>query len=132
MSAMGTENRVIRPAAVVPERAARLMLAWLKEHDVSAGGCWSHDIGSIQRYSGPFDGPGGMRGTSRLLGSIHITWDRFEVTIYRAHVTDEGVARGVTVDSLCDEALQPAGLTLANCPRANLAPAPPPDPFKPR
>ena len=123
-------NRVIRPAAVLPERAAREILAWLQTVDVSQGGCWSSGIGSIQRYSGPFDGPSGMRGSAVLLGSLHITWDTYEATIYRVSVSDAGAALGMTVDSLCDEVLRVAGLTLASCPRAQLLAAPAADPFK--
>ncbi|MCA1711525.1 MAG: hypothetical protein LC789_07785 [Actinobacteria bacterium] len=129
---MSTSDRVIRPAAVVPERAARQILAWLDQNDVSSGGQWSHDVGSIQRYSGPFDGLAGMRATAKLLGSLHITWEKYQVTIFRAHVTDEGVAAGLTVDALCDEVLGVAGLTLASCPRADLLAAPTVDPFKRR
>jgi hypothetical protein len=43
----------------------------------------SSGVGNIQRYSGPFDGPSGMRGSAVLLGSLHITWDTDEATIYR-------------------------------------------------
>jgi hypothetical protein len=132
MVQVSTSDRVIRPAAVVPERAARQMLAWLEQNDVGSGGQWSHDVGSIQRYSGPFDGVAGMRGSARLLGSLHITWEKYQVTIFRAHVTDEGVAAGLTVDALCDEVLAVAGLTLASCPRADLLAAPVADPFKRR
>ncbi len=123
-------HRVIRPAAVLPERAAREILAWLQTHDVSAGGCWSSAVGSIQRYSGPFDGPSGMRGSAVLLGSVHITWDTYEATIYRVSITDEGASRGLTVDRLCNEVLAVADLTLDSCPRANLHDAPTPDPFR--
>ena len=125
-------ERVIRPAAVLPERAAREILAWLQTHDVSAGGCWSSAVGSIQRYSGPFDGPSGMRGSAVLLGSLHITWDTYEATIYRVSITDAGAARGLTVDRLCNEVLRVADLTLESCPRANLLDAPRPDPFRAR
>ena len=68
MPAKGTtQERIIRPAAVVPERVARLMLAWLEEHDVTRGGAWAHDVSYIKRFSGPFDGPSGMRGSAVLL-----------------------------------------------------------------
>lgn len=125
-------ERVIRPAAVLPERAAREILGWLQARDVSAGGCWSSSVGTVQRYSGPFDGPSGMRGSAVLLGSLHITWDTYEATIYRVSITDAGAARGLTVDALCDEMLRIADLTLASCPRANLVDAPAPDPFRAR
>ena len=123
-------DRVIRPAAVLPERAAREILAWLQTHDVSQGGCWSSAVGSIQRYSGPFDGPSGMRGSAVLLGSLHITWETYEATIYRVSITDAGAARGLTVDRLCDEVLRVADLTLESCPRARLLEAPVADPFR--
>lgn len=123
-------EQVFRPSAVVPERVARLMIRWLDDNDVTSGGCWSHDAGSIQRFSGPFDGVAGMRGTAKLLGSLHITWEKYQVTIYRVRVTDDGVEAGFTVESLCDEVLASADLTLASCPRADLAPTPVPDPFK--
>jgi hypothetical protein len=123
-------DRVIRPAAVLQQRAARAIMSWLDDHDVTRGGFWAHDVTYIKRFSGPFDGPSGMRGTAQLLGSIHIVWDSYAATIYRVSVTDEGVARGLTVDALCDEVLAVAGLTLATCPRAELMPAPLPDPFR--
>jgi hypothetical protein len=123
-------ERVIRPAAVVPQRAARLIMSWLSARDVTRGGCWAHDVTYIKRFSGPFDGPSGMRGSAQLLGSIHIVWESYDATIYRVSVTEDGAARGVTVDALCDEVLAVAGLTLASCPRADLLPAPLPDPFR--
>ena len=128
----GDTDRVIRPSAIVPEQAARQLLAWVAVHDVTHGGVWAHDIGYFKRFSGPFDGHGGMRGTAVLLGTIHVTWDKYDVTIFRVSITDDGVARGMTVESVCNELLLHAGLTLATCPRAQLAAAPAPDPFKRR
>ena len=125
----GTHDRVIRPAAVLPERVARQMLAWLEQQDVTRGGCWAHDVSYVKRFSGPFDGPSGMRGSAVLLGSIYLTWDRYEATIYRAVVSPEGAALGLTVDRLCDEVLLPVGLSLATCPRAVLIESAP-DPFR--
>lgn len=129
---MSTSDRVIRPAAVLSDRAARAIMSWLDDNDVSHGGVWAHDVGYIKRFSAPFDGVGGMRGSSVLLGSIHITWEKYQVTIFRVNVTDEGLERGLTVESLCDEVLAVAGLTLASCPRADIAAAPIADPFKRR
>ena len=126
------EQRVIRPAAVLPERAARDVLRWLDEQDVARGGTWAHGTSWVQRFSGPFDGPSGMRGSAVLIGSVHMVWDRFEATIYRADVTPEGVRRGLTVERLCDDLLGCVGLTLATCPRARLLDAPGPDPFRRR
>src|SRR5437764_11438115 len=110
--AKGGMGRVIRPAAVVPGQASRTLLAWVAVHDVTHGGVWAHDIGYFKRFSGPFDGIGGMRGSAVLLGSVHVTWDKYDVTIFRVSVTDAGVERGMTVESLCDELLLHAGLTL--------------------
>ena len=123
-------TRVIRPAAILADRDARAVMAWLGRHDVTAGGCWAHDVSYIKRFSGPFDGPSGMRGSAVLLGSIYITWERYQVTIYRVSITDEGAAAGLTVESLCDDVLHVVGLTLASCPRAQLVEAPVPDPFR--
>lgn len=123
---------VIRPAAQLPERAARQILAWLAEHDVTRGGCWTHDVSTFQRYSGPFDGPAGLRGSAQLWGTLNIVWEGYSVTIFRVRVTEAGAAAGCTVDSLCDEVLGVVGLTLASCPRASLAPAPGADPFRAR
>jgi len=127
---MSSTDLVIRPAALLTERAARTILSWLESQDVSDGGCWSHDVSTIQRFSGPFNGPGGMRGSAELLGSVHIVWETYTVTIFRAKVTPAGEAAGFTVEGLCDEVLAAAGLTLASCPRADLAPAPASDPFR--
>lgn len=123
-------EQVIRPAAVVPERAARAIMQWLRDHDVTDGGCWLHDISCVQRFSRPFDGLAGMRGTAVLLGSIHMVWDRWNATIFRANVTEPGVRAGLTVTSLCDQLLSVAGLSLETCPRADLVDAPVPDPFR--
>jgi hypothetical protein len=126
----GMRERVLRPAALLPDRAAREIMRWLDDVDVTRGGCWMHDVSYIKRFSGPFDGVAGMRGSAVLLGSLHIVWEKFSVTIFRVNVTDEGLARGLTVDALCDEVLAVAGLSLATCPRASLSSTPLPDPFR--
>ena len=126
------DERVIRPAAIVPARAARLVKSWAADNDVTRGGVWASDTTYFKRFSGPFDGAAGMRGTAQLLGSVHVTWDTYEVTIFRVSITEEGLEQGMTVESLCDELLAPAGLTLASCPRAALGQAPAADPFRRR
>jgi hypothetical protein len=50
------------------------------------------------------------------------------ITIYRATITRFGHQHGWTVETLCDEAHGFGGLTLAGCPRVDLAP--PPRPFR--
>ncbi|HEX4015808.1 MAG TPA: hypothetical protein VHX15_03645 [Frankiaceae bacterium] len=130
---MAGMQTVIRPAAVLPEHAVRLILPALERLDVSAGGVWLTTPTLWQRYNRPWDGPLGSHGTSDLVGSIAVVYGtptRSSITVYRAAVTDIGVAAGWTTDSLCDEAFSYAGLTLANCPRAALATPPARDPFK--
>jgi hypothetical protein len=53
---------------------------------------------------------------------------KYAITIYRATITPFGAQHGWTVEDLCDEALGFGGLTLAECPRAELTP--PPKPFR--
>ena len=55
---------------------------------------------------------------------------RHEITIYKVTVTENGLDQGWTVETLCDDALIWAGLTIATCPRAELAAPPLADPFK--
>lgn len=132
-TASGTTT-VIRPAAVLPEQAAARVLRELETLDVARGGVWSASSGLWQRYDRPWDGVGGTRGGAQLVGSIgaiYGTPSRYEITIFRAVVTEAGVAGGWTVERLCDDALQWAGLTLATCPRAALVAPPAPDPFRP-
>jgi hypothetical protein len=124
-------TEVIRPAAVLMEREAREILAGLSDDDVRDGGHWLTSPGVWQRYDRPW--PAGSRepGPALHLGTIRSIYDsphRYSVTIFRASITTEGLAQGWSVDSLCDDALKHSGLTLADCPRANLIP--PPEPFR--
>jgi hypothetical protein len=124
---------VIRPAAVLPERAAQLILSALNGQDVSRGGVWNTTTTLWQRYDRPWDGQLGSRGNSVLIGSIAVIYGtptRGSITVYRAAVTGEGLDLGWTTDALCDEAFAYAGLTLANCPRAALQQPPRRDPFR--
>ncbi len=125
-------ERIIRPAAIVPARAAAAILTVLEGRDVSYGGVWNATASLWQRYDRPWDGPAGSRGTSHLVGSIAVVYDqpmRHQILIYKVTVTEYGAASGWTVDRLCDDALSWGGLTLDTCPRADLQPPPPPDPF---
>lgn len=127
----GAVTEVIRPAAIVPEDAARIILIELAMRDVRLGGHWWAEPASWRRYSKPWDGPNRTEGSSELLGSIQIAYGtptRYEITIFRVSVTRAGEAAGVTVASLCDEALAYGELSLATCPRADLKP--PPKPFR--
>ena len=125
-------TRIIRPAAVVPESAATRIVAELSERDVSRGGVWNASPTVWQRYSAPWDGPGATRGTAVLVGTVAVAYGtpvRHHITVYRVTVTEPGSALGWTVDQLCDEALGYGGLSLDECPRAELAMPPIADPF---
>src|SRR3954469_5182413 len=127
----GAVSEVIRPAAIVPEEAARAILAELRGRSVEANGCWVATAQRWSRYDGPgIDSNGDPLG--QLLGVIEAVYGastRYEVTLYRVTVTPVGTAAGWTIESLCDEPLAYGGLTLASCPRAKMAPAP--KPFRP-
>ena len=124
-------TEVIRPAAVLPEAAARTVLVELAHRDVRSGGCWASSPTLWERYDRPWDGH--SQGDAVLIGSLQVSYGtptRYAITIYRATVTVFGAEHGWNVEGLCDEALSYGGYTLAECPRADLKP--PPRPFKMR
>jgi hypothetical protein len=126
-------TKVIRPAAILREVEARRVVAALTSLDVSDGGTWNITPGVWQRYDKPWDGASGMAGGSKLIGTIGSTYGaptRYEITLYRVTVTAHGSELGWTTDSLCDDALGYAGLTLASCARADLKTPPTSDPFR--
>ncbi len=121
---------VIRPSAILTDRLAKQVLDALVTRDVSKGGVWSASAGLWQRYDQPWSGV--SRGAAQLVGSIGTVYgtpSKYDITIYRVTITETGSAAGWTVDTLCDDALQYADLTLARCPRAILTSAQP-DPFR--
>lgn len=129
---MPEEITVIRPSALLKDQDAHQVLMALEERDVSKGGVWSATAGLWQRYDKAWDGDAGSRGGSQLVGTIGVVYgtpSKYDITIYRATVTEHGHESGWSVDRLCDDALQFAGLTLASCPRTTLT-QPGPDPFK--
>jgi hypothetical protein len=112
---------------------AQDLLRALEALDVARGGVWNISVGLWQRYDRPWNGPGGTMGDAQLVGTIATVYQaptKFEITIYRVTATTVGVEQGWTVESLCDDALRPVGLTLASCPRAEMLNAPVPDPFR--
>ena len=125
-------TEVIRPAAVLPEEAARVVLVELAYRDVRSGGCWSSSPTLWQRYDSPWNGAGrAVPGDSVLLGSLQVSYGtptRYAITIYRATITTAGTQSGWSVEAMCDEALGFGGYSLAQCPRADLKP--PPRPFR--
>jgi hypothetical protein len=125
-------TEIIRPAAVLPEQAAIRILDALRMGDVSRGGMWNATSALWQRYSKPWDALTGLRGDAELVGTICVAYDtptRFTITVYRVTVTAAGVAAGWSVTRLCDDAFGYGGLTLANCPRAELRAPSRGDPF---
>jgi hypothetical protein len=122
-------TQVIRPAAVLPETAARQVLVELAHRDVRSGGFWASSPTLWERYDRPWHGV--TAGDAVLIGSLQVSYGtptRYAITIYRATVTTFGAEHGWTVEGLCDEALAYGGYTLAECPRADLKP--PPRPFR--
>lgn len=127
----GVVTEVIRPAAVLPDDAARCVLMELALRDVRVGGLWWSEPSIWRRYDRPWDALDGSEGNARLLGTIQVAYGvptRYEITIFRATITRFGTDAGWTVQSLCDEALAFGGLALDTCPRADLTP--PPQPFR--
>jgi hypothetical protein len=126
----GAVSEVIRPAAIVPEEAARAILAALESRSIDKGGYWVATTRQWARYSAPgVDRDGAPVG--QLVGWIEAVYGattRYEVTLYRVTVTPVGTEAGWTVENLCDEPLGYGGLQLASCPRAQMQP--PPKPFR--
>jgi hypothetical protein len=123
-------SEVIRPAAIVPEDAARAILVELSLNSVHSGGVWRAEPSRWNRYDKAWvstEDPG----DSCLLGSIQVAYGtptKYEITIYRVSITRRGTEIGLTVAGLTNEALGHGELTLADCPRATIQP--PPKPFR--
>ena|SRR5947209_5209341 len=123
----GCITEVIRPAAVIPEEAARGLLMELALRDVRVGGHWDAEPSVWRRFDRPWDGLHGTPGEAELVGTIQVAYGvptRFEITLFRATITTVGSALGWSVTSLCDQALGFGGLTLSTCPRADLVTPP--------
>jgi hypothetical protein len=123
-----TVTEVIRPAAVLSESNARRVLDGLRADDVRSGGHWHAEPGCWRLFERPWKGKDERSAAAAgLIGSIQVAYGmptRWEITIFRATITVVGSRTGYTVDSLCNEALGYAELTLQNCPRIDM-PAPP-------
>jgi len=121
-------SQVIRPAAIVPEEAASAILIELSLRNVASGGLWLGEPSRWKRYDRPWASLNDPAG-SELIGSIQVAYGtptKYEITIYRVTITRFGHDGGWTVDSLTDEALGFGDLTLAQCPRTQLAATPKP------
>ncbi len=134
MSGAGIEQfasqEVIRPAAVLSEMHARLILIGLAGDDVTSGGHWWTRVGTWRRYESPWEAGAQEPGDAVHLGTISCVYDsptRYCVTVFRVSMTSYGLRHGWHTARLCDDAFRHAGLTLADCPRAVLME--PPRPF---
>ena len=124
----GVVEEVIRPAAILPEAAARLVLVEMAMRNIDAGGLWDATPTTWHRYDRPRDPSDRTPIDTRLIGTLQVAYGtptKYDITIYRATVTRLGTEAGWTVETLCDEAIGFGGLTLAECPRANLTTPPP-------
>ena len=123
-------QEIIRPAAVLSDVHARQILEGMARDDVQSGGHWWVRVGTWRRYLSPWTPGSSVPGDAVHVGTISCVYDspaRYCVTVFRVSMTAFGLREGWTTDSLCDDAFQHAGLTLASCPRAALAA--PPSPF---
>lgn len=121
-------SEVIRPAAIVPEEAASIILVELSLHNVASGGLWHAEPSRWNRYDSPWASATDP-GSASLVGSVQVAYGtptRHELTIYRVTITRRGQELGWTVESLTDEALGLGDLSLSQCPRAALQNPPPP------
>ena len=124
----------VRPALVLPEREARVLLSAAGREDVRSGGCWSAGGAGVQLWSGPWDGSAGSHGSALPLGSVDWSYDtpvRHYITIYRVVLTGHGLAAGESTDSVLARLLALVDLT----PPTAIAPlqaAPARDPFRTR
>jgi hypothetical protein len=124
-------SEVFRPAALVPERAARAITASLGNDAVSVGGVWLTTPTTWTRYDRPWESRD-RRGHARVVGRVYVAFEtpsRYAINIYRATISQHGAHLGWTVGALCDDALRPGGLTFGTCPRVIMRP--PPKPFRP-
>ncbi|MCU1672960.1 MAG: hypothetical protein JWN77_1073 [Frankiales bacterium] len=122
----------VRPALVLPEREARVLLAAAGRQDVSRGGVYSAGPAGVQVWSGEWDGPGGSHGSAVHLGSVDWSYDtpaRHYITVYRVLVTAAGCAAGLTTERVLAQVLGLAGLTADGSTLAMNVP-PPRDPFR--
>lgn len=124
----------VRPALVLQEREARLLLDAARHYDVARSGRFSAGPAGIQVWSGVWDGVGGGHGSAQHLGSVDWSYDtpvKHYCTIYRAMVTQAGVAAGESTTSILARVLALTGLPLDGS-RLTLAQPPARDPFRSR
>lgn len=122
----------VRPSLVLDEIIARELLQEAARFDVSAGGRFSAGPAGVQVWSGPWNGPGGTKGTAVHLGSVDWTYDtpsKNYVTIYRSMVTQQGIDAGETTESVLTTVLKLVNQTVDG-PRIEQPMPPARDPFR--
>jgi hypothetical protein len=122
----------IRPALVLPEREARVLLAAAGREDVARGGVFSAGPAGVQLWSSAWDGPGGSHGSAVHLGSVDWSYDtpaRHYITVYRVLVTASGAEGGLTTELVLDRVMSLGGLSADGATLAMTLP-PPRDPFR--
>ncbi|HVF04948.1 MAG TPA: hypothetical protein VNA20_08920 [Frankiaceae bacterium] len=124
----------VRPSLVLDERVVRELLGEAARFDVAAGGRFSAGPAGIQVWTGPWNGELGGKGDATHLGSVDWTYDtpaRGYVTIYRSMVTQAGLDRGETTESVLTAVLNLVGQTVEG-PRIEQPMPPAHDPFRRR
>lgn len=123
----------VRPSLVLDERVARELLREAERLDVSRGGRFSGGPAGVQVWTGPWDAAGGtMHGTAVHLGSVDWTYDtpaKNYATVYRSMVTQAGIERGETTESILRAVLALAQLGIEG-PRIEQPLPPARDPFR--
>ena len=122
----------IRPALVLPEREARVLLAAAAREDVARGGVFSAGPAGIQLWSGGWDGPGGSHGSAQHLGSVDWSYDtpaRHYITVYRVLVTASGAEAGLSTELVLQQVMALGGLSAEGA-TLSMALPPPRDPFR--
>lgn len=121
----------VRPALVLAERQSRDLLTRAADHDVTRGGQFATSPACIQVWSQPWEADG-TPGASIHLGSVDWSYDtpvKHYVTIYRAMVTDNGVAQGATTLSILSDVLALSGIPVDGA-RVTMPTPPTRDPFR--
>ncbi|HYN76153.1 MAG TPA: hypothetical protein VEV13_08120 [Candidatus Limnocylindria bacterium] len=121
----------VRPALVLAEKESRSLLDAAKARDVSQGGVYCSSPIGIQVWDRAWasaEDPGG----AVQLGSVDWSYDspvKHYVTIYRAMITADGVAAGVTTLSLLTSVLGLSGIPVDGA-RVSMPAPPARDPFR--
>ena len=121
----------VRPALVLAERQARLLLDAAATNDVSRGGLFSTTPACIQVWDRPWRNEA-EPGDSIHVGSVDWSYDtpvKHYVTIYRAMVTDAGNTNGETTLSILGRVLALTGIPLDGA-RLSMPAPPARDPFR--